>query len=266
MLTETETNKELLLRLFEAINAGDFAALEGHPGFHETRQYVPPMHALFADWRTTHLRQIVEGDTVVSYGVVEFTQVGPFAGIAPTGKRVQIEVLSFDKVQDGIVVEHNSTSTWPDVLRQLGSPAFAGWPARSPQPLPQYAATQPATTLSENKAALAKLLDAYSRGNTSVGREHAGLDTLANGFVDLRVAFPDLSLHPVLQVAEGDLVAMRARLSGTHAGALYGVPASGSKLSWDFFIMARVANGVVIEERSSPDWNDVLAQLGLLAF
>lgn len=52
--------------------------------FYETREYVPPMHRLFADWHTTHMQQSAAGDLVFSYGAVEMMHCGPFSGLAPT--------------------------------------------------------------------------------------------------------------------------------------------------------------------------------------
>lgn len=264
MTTATATNKALFAQLFEAINHADFARLDPHPGFYETRQYVPPMHQLFADWQTTHMQQIAEGDLVFSYATVAMTHCGPFAGVAPTGKRITVEVLSLDEVRDGLVVQHNSASTWADVLRQLGVPAFQPWPARVPGTL-SHGVDVPAARRQANKAAALELLDALSRGAFGADVVAAGPGELSDRFVELRCAFPDLSLTPLVQIAEGDLVATRAELRGTHLGALYGLPATGRNLRWEFFALMRVVAGVVVAQQSSPDWNDALAQLGLLA-
>jgi predicted ester cyclase len=260
----TETNKALIAQLFEAINRADFARLDPHPGFHETREYVPPMHQLFADWQTTHMQQIAEGDLVFSYGAVAMTHCGPFASVAPTGRRITLELWSLDEVRDGLVVRHNSASTWADVLRQLGAPAFRLWPPRMPGVLSHRSAV-PATGQQANKAAVCELLDALSRGAFGADVVAAGPGELSDRFVELRRAFPDLSLAPLVQIAEGDLVATRAELRGTHLGTLYGLPATGKALRWEFFCVAHVVDGVVVAQQSSADWNDALAQLGLLA-
>jgi predicted ester cyclase len=261
----TETNKVLIARLIEAVNRADFAPLEPHPGFHETRKYVPPMHSIFTDWRTTHWQQIAEGDLVCTYCALELTQIGPFAGIAPLGKRVALEVLSLDRVHDGLVVEHNSASTWSDVLRQLNAPAFRAWPARLPRLLTQLQAIRPETLLRHNKGVAVKLLDDLSQGEFADACEIPGLSDLVDRFVELHRAFPDLTLTPVVQLGEGELVATRATLRGTHLGSLYGLPATGRSISWDVFCLARVEDGAVVDQQSLFDWNGALAQLGLLA-
>jgi predicted ester cyclase len=260
----TETNKALLARLFEAVNHADFELLDPHPGFHETRQYVPPMHQLFADWRTTHMQQIAEGEHVFTYCAIELMHTGPFAGVAPSGKRLSLEVWSLDEVRDGLVVQHNSASTWADVLRQLGVAAFQRWPIRVPGVI-SHADAEPPARQQANKAAVAELLGALSRGAFGADSAARGPGELSDRFVELRRAFPDLSLTPLVQLGEGDLVATRAELRGTHLGTLYGFPATGKALRWEFFCLAQVVAGVVVAQQSSADWNDALAQLGLFA-
>jgi predicted ester cyclase len=261
--TQIERNKALVAQLFEAVNRGDFALLDPHPGFYETRQYVPPMHQLFADWRTAHFQQVAEGDMVFSYAAIELTHCGPFAGVAPTGTRVCLELWSFDELRDGVVVQHNSASSWADVLRQLGVPAFQRWPTKAAGGIPDNAGCDLAQRQA-NMAVVRELLDALGHGAFGAGAAPAGPSALADRFVELRRAFPDLSLTPLVQIAEGELVATRAALRGTHLGTLYGFPATGRAISWEFFSLAHVVDGVVVAEQSSADWNAGLAQLGLM--
>jgi predicted ester cyclase len=182
-----------------------------------------------------------------------------------TDRRVTIEGFSLDRVTDGVVVEHNSTTSWADVLRQLGAPGFAAWPARAPRSL-GGAVTAPAgppSSASAHKAAVAWLLRALSRGDAALVAEHPGAGALPDEFAAIRAAFPDLEYVPICQIAEGDRVGMRATLRGTHTGALFGLAATGKAIVWDVFCLARVAGGVVVEARGSADWNAVLGQLGL---
>jgi hypothetical protein len=48
----------------------------------------------------------------------------------------------------------------------------------------------------------------------------------------LLAAFPDLALDIVDVLAERDRAAVRARVSATHAGSLFGVPASGRRVTF----------------------------------
>jgi predicted ester cyclase len=177
---------------------------------------------------------------------------------------VSIEVLSLDQVRDGIVVEHNSASSWADVLRQLDAPAFRAWPVRRPSTVSEGAAER-GVAPHQAKATALQLLHTLSRGEYAGVHDSSSLNDLADRFLELRRAFPDLQLIPVMQIAEGTLVATRVTLRGTHLGSLYGFPATGRSVSWDFFCLARITRDAVVEQQSLFDWNAALAQLDLLA-
>jgi predicted ester cyclase len=264
-IVSTDTNKRVIADAFRAINDGRLEELAGHPGFWETRQVIPAARQVFADWHTSFMQQIAEGDKVFSYFAVHFTHTAPFAGVPTTGRRVTIEGFSFDQVVDGVVVEHNSTTSWADVLRQLGAPGFAAWPARDPRPLADGVCTRPDTpeNTTAHRAAVAWLMRALSRGDQAVLAKHPGAAALREEFVAIRAAFPDLEYAPVCQLAEGDRVGMRATLHGTHTGALFGLAPTGKAIVWDVFCLARVVGGVVVDARGSGDWNAILGQLGL---
>jgi predicted ester cyclase len=188
------------------------------------------------------------------------THRGDFAGLAPTGRRVTIELFSLDQVVDGTVVEHNSTTTWADVFRQLGVPDFARWPARAAQPL---APLGPTTAVgADGKAIAAHLLTGLAAGAPRLAASHPGARELVAEFEAIRTAFPDLHLTLVSQLAEGDLVATRATLRGSHRGALWGLAPTGRILTWDHFSLVRLSGGRVVEARGAADWNAGLAQLG----
>jgi predicted ester cyclase len=261
----TEANKRLIHQLFEAINAGNFSALEGHPGFWESRQVVPPLRAIFSDWQTVQLQQIAEADKVFSYGVVEMTHIGNFAGVAPTGKRIVLEGFFIEQIKEGIVIEHNGATSWVDVMRQLGTPAFQSWPARKPRPL-TLGTRDYSSAPAANKAIVAQLLQALSQGDSGAAElGHRAIDPLMAEFAAIRTAFPDLQTTLVVQLAEGDLVATRVMLRGTHLGELYGLAPTARMITWDLFSFARLARGIIVEHHSNVDWLAALMHLGLIA-
>lgn len=259
-------DKVLLYQLFEAINAGAFGVLEQHPGFWETRQVVPPARRSFRDWRTVLSQQIAEAGNVFSSVALEFTHYGPFAELAPTNRRVTLVGFSLDQVVGEIVVEHNSTMSWPSVLRQLGAPELAAWPEKLPhslrEPAPPHLATPSANE--HNKAAVGGMLDSLCRGKPGVAGRHRGALDAIHEFAAIRRAFPDLEYELVMQVGEGDLVGTRATLHGTHAGPLHGIAPTNRTISWDYFSFARVAGGTVVEHAGSADWTSGLLQLGAM--
>jgi predicted ester cyclase len=256
-----ETNKRMIKELFEGINHGQLEVMEGHPGFWETRQYMPLNHQCFADWRTVKLQQIAEGDKVFSYAANQMTHIGSIAGLPATGKRVTLELFSIEQIVDGVVVEHNATATWPDLFRQLGLPGFAAWPVRTPRTLHQQSPALPISA-EINRQAVLRLPQKLTQGRVSPVALENGLGELQNDFTAIQAAFPDVEATVVCQIAEGELVATRITLSGTHRGWLFGLAPTGRRLMWDQFMLNRVVDGMVVEHIGAVDWTAVLIHLG----
>lgn len=261
MSIHIETNKALLYHVFEAIAAGNLAVLDGHPGFWETRQVMPGAQQRFGDWRNVAVQQIAEGDKVFTYAATQMTHIGSWGSLAATRKRVTIEVFSLDQVKDGVVVQHNSAATWPDVFRQIGLPGFESWPARDARLLTQTATGEPADA-EANKATVQRLPYDLTHGKVSSAALRDGLGALREEFEHIHAAFPDLEASVVDQVAEGELVATRMTLHGTQRGPLFGFAPTGRTITWDQYLLNRVMDGAVVEHVGVLDWGAALAQLG----
>jgi steroid delta-isomerase-like uncharacterized protein len=61
-----------------------------------------------------------------------------------------------------------------------------------------------------------------------------------------RSAMPDLKVIVEDMIAEGDKVAVRYTLEGTHEGELFGVPPTGQRLSIKSISVERVSDGKII--------------------
>ncbi len=72
---------------------------------------------------------IGEGDQVAARLTTAATQVGPFMGMPPSGKRYTIEEIHWFRLRDGKVVEHWHQMDQVGMMRQLGAmpePATSG--------------------------------------------------------------------------------------------------------------------------------------------
>jgi steroid delta-isomerase-like uncharacterized protein len=78
-------------------------------------------------------------------------------------------------------------------------------------------------------------------------------------------AFPDLHFEVQDQVAEGDKVATRWVMYGTHKGEFQGIPASGARLEMTGITIFRIANGKLIEGWTSEDTLGMMQQLGAVS-
>ena len=77
------------------------------------------------------------------------------------------------------------------------------------------------------------------------------------GMPDLRVVIDDM-------IAEGDKVAVRYTLEGTHEGELFGVPPTGRRISIESVTIERVSGGKIREHWRVTDTLDMMQQLGAM--
>jgi steroid delta-isomerase-like uncharacterized protein len=75
-------------------------------------------------------------------------------------------------------------------------------------------------------------------------------------------AFPDVRFAIENLIAEGDKVAARFRMTGTHRGAFQGIAPTGRAARWGGVAFFRLAGGKIVEEWPSPDVWGLLRQLG----
>jgi len=76
------------------------------PGPDGVREFARRFVAGFADFRGEVLDAIAEDDKVVVWIRWHGTHTGTFAGLPPTGNRVQFEAVEIFRVQSGKLVEH----------------------------------------------------------------------------------------------------------------------------------------------------------------
>lgn len=81
----------------------------------------------------------------------------------------------------------------------------------------------------------------------------------------LRTAFPDLHFTIEELVAEGDTVAGRVTMSGTHLGPFQGIPATGRSFEQAHMHFVRLRDGKAIEHRAVRDDLGMMRQLGVIA-
>jgi steroid delta-isomerase-like uncharacterized protein len=75
-------------------------------------------------------------------------------------------------------------------------------------------------------------------------------------------AFPDIELILEDIFAEGDRVAFRSTIRGTHQGAFQGIAATGRSITVTLVDIVRVEGGKLAEHWGGPDLLDLLKQLG----
>lgn len=84
------------------------------------KQMVGGLLAAFPDLHFSIEDQIVAGDKVGTRWTAEGTNTGPFGEVPPTGRRVHVDGLILDRVENGRVVERWEQWDQMAMMRQLG--------------------------------------------------------------------------------------------------------------------------------------------------
>jgi predicted ester cyclase len=95
-------------------------------------------------------------------------------------------------------------------------------------------------------------------GQRTEGREAAkeDMDTFLDAFSDFEAIVEDT-------VAEGDTVAMRVTLRGTHDGEFMGIDPIGESFEVPNTVFTRIENGEIVERWVQPETLGMLQQLGV---
>jgi predicted ester cyclase len=94
--------------------------------------------------------------------------------------------------------------------------------------------------------------------------EKQGRDELKEQAKYLLSAFGDLSVTVEDIIAEGDTVAMRVTVRGTHEGEFMGVEPTGKEFEFQNTVFARLKDGKVVERWIRPDLFGLMQQLGVI--
>jgi len=86
------------------------------------------------------------------------------------------------------------------------------------------------------------------------------------GYLDvigmMRSGFPDIQWTLEELIAEGEKVAARFTMRGTHQGSFFGAPPTGKKIAVQAMNFYRFSGGQIVEERGQPDLLGLLQQIG----
>ncbi len=96
------------------------------------------------------------------------------------------------------------------------------------------------------------------------GMNNRGPESARQVVMMLRTAFPDLHFTIEELVAEGDTVAGRVTMSGTHLGPFQGIPATGRSFEQAHMHFVRLRDGKAIEHRAVRDDLGMMRQLGVI--
>ena len=94
------------------------------------------------------------------------------------------------------------------------------------------------------------------------GQQQRGRDTYLAVVAANADTFEDLVWTVEEMVADGDAVAVRYTMTGTHRGEFAGIPPTGKAVVAQSMAFYRLADGQIVEERAQLDMLGILQQLG----
>lgn len=245
------------------------------------------------DRRLTAEDVVAEADRVAVRSIVRGTNTGSLFGAPPTGRTVAMPEAAIYRCADGKLQE-----CWflPDLLSIVEQLGFLD--QKPPLPLRLLAALQSATekvapwrkaklpspqpvefTIEGNKALVERgLREIWNGADWDVSRELYGEDLVVHQwgeteprdlqgfeamFTMLHTAFPDFRITLEDLLAEGDRVAARWLLEGTHEGVYFDFQPTGKRIAARAVEIFRFADGRLRELWTMPDRMGVGQQLGV---
>jgi steroid delta-isomerase-like uncharacterized protein len=106
--------------------------------------------------------------------------------------------------------------------------------------------------------------DGIAYGLGEEGAEVRGPNEFKIFWQNLRTALPDIHIRIEDTIADGDKVAVRVLLAGTHTGAGLGVRPSGNCVAIGGIVIVRVSGGQIVEGWNSWDQLGLLQQIGAI--
>jgi steroid delta-isomerase-like uncharacterized protein len=132
----------------------------------------------------------------------------------------------------------------------------------------------------ENKAVVRRLFeDVISKGDFALADDLVAADFVSHnlrpgqgqgregfkqGLATIRAAFPDWQSTVEEMIAEGDKIAARWTVRGTHQGSFAGIPATGKRITMTEIGILRVGVGKVVEFWGVADELGMMQQLGII--
>ena len=118
----TQENKEFVRRYFDAINGKpkSESVVNLYVSEQPLKDHIAMAEAAFPLYSIDVEEMIAEGDLVSIRGRLRGTHKGPFLGVPPTGKPIDVPIFLTYRVAGGKIVDHWMLSDNAAIMQQLG--------------------------------------------------------------------------------------------------------------------------------------------------
>jgi len=238
------------------------------PDLNGFRRYYAELWAAFPDMHLTVEDIVAEGDSAAGRFVVTGTHLGPFKGIAPTGRKVRFEGMTMLHFRNGKCIERWGIFGISGVMAQLrATPDGSKKPAETKSLADLNKQTVYEYTLAVQRH---RDFDAIERTISPDFYNHDVLPALPRNregskqlFHMLWRVFPDMDVAIHDQVAEGDMVVTRKTITGTHSAEFLGVPTTGKRVAIEVIDILSVRDGLITGHWAQADLLGLYRQMGV---
>ncbi|POE17626.1 ester cyclase [Pectobacterium odoriferum] len=132
----------------------------------------------------------------------------------------------------------------------------------------------------ENRQFMKRFVDFINTADPSMSTELVSPDAVFDvpgraqplrgpaGYIEIiemmRGGFPDIQWTLEETVVEGDTIAARYMMRGTHRGPFFGVPPTGKQIAVQALNIYRLSRGKIVSEVGQPDLLGLMQQIGAL--
>jgi steroid delta-isomerase-like uncharacterized protein len=228
-----------LATLYELI-APDFVfTLPTHPepyrGPDGFKELVTMLHSCFPDFYIYPQDMVAFGDTVVTRWIGGGTHLGAaihtVAGdIPPSGRTFKIDGMSWQRMENGKIVETHGNEDTVGMFNQLGILPNSPLVTENPEQNLKTTHIYFNEIMSQGKLELIEeiMTPDFQFIIPTQPAPIAGYDNMKGFVTYLRNAFPDITFTVEREIAGDNKVATRWRIKGTHKGDFLGMPATGN--------------------------------------
>ena len=274
------------------------------PGYPPSRGGVKGLTAAlrtaFPDMHATATTLVASNDGTQTFAQIETigTNTGPYLGVPPTGRKIDLQIIESALWKDGKMIEHWGVSDNVGLLTQMGFFPPDAAPKYRPEVLAAKFRKQLDDPLSSRKLPMLKTSAIAVDTNMSAIRQlfDVGINGGAMAVVDqvttpnyvdheiygasfpsnrdsvkaqigvLGTALPDINTEIVqaAPIGDGNNVFLIMRSRGTNTGAYLGIPPTGKKIDIDLMERSRLENGKVVEHWGIADNLGLLTDLGFV--
>ena len=259
-LLEEAWNQGLLKAVDETVSSTcrlhDAAFPSLSPGADSYKRHIQMCRDAFPDLAFSVDDVITERDEVVIHWTARGTHRGKFLGADPTNRSAIVSGTTIHRLKNGKILELWADWNLQSVLDQLGlgmtqteaNKALARrfleeiWNRKKPEMISHF---------------ITEEFVRYTPDGTQRGPR--GLRDDYHTYIS---AFPDTHIQVDDVMCEGDRVALRCTVTGTHTGKLGDYNASGKSVRFTILYTLRIANGKVVEQHTAWDRLAMMQQIG----